>query len=100
MVPMVLPLRENRVAPATRGWLVGKYPHALEQGGARAYGLGNRAFSIAAADLNGDTHPDLVVSNDPAGDVVMLFGYGDGTFRTACCITSATCTASHEVESG
>ncbi|MBX3002246.1 MAG: VCBS repeat-containing protein [Caldilineaceae bacterium] len=42
---------------------------------------------VAAADFNGDTHPDLVVTNYSSGDylepakVSILLGKGDGTFN-------------------
>ena len=48
------------------------------------------AFGVAGADLNGDGHPDLVVSNYclsnsscTYGTVDVLLGNGDGTFQSA-----------------
>ena len=46
------------------------------------------AFSVAAADVNGDGKPDLLVANllnnnSTAGSVSVLLGNGDGTFQTA-----------------
>ena len=38
------------------------------------------APSIATADIDGDGHPDLVLT-DPIGNLYVLFGAGDGTFR-------------------
>jgi FG-GAP-like repeat/FG-GAP repeat len=42
--------------------------------------------SVAVADVNGDGHPDLIVTstniNSGTGDVAVLFGNGDGTFKT------------------
>ena len=47
--------------------------------------LGIGAFSIDVADLDGDGHPDLVVADqglqDGTGEVWVLLGNGDGTFR-------------------
>jgi len=36
--------------------------------------------SMASADLNGDTHPDLAVVDTVADQVLVLLGVGDGTF--------------------
>jgi Bacterial Ig-like domain (group 3)/FG-GAP-like repeat/FG-GAP repeat len=53
------------------------------------YSGGVYTFSIAAADVNGDGKPDLVVANrgDSTGNlngtVSVLLGNGDGTFQTA-----------------
>ena len=46
------------------------------------------AFSVAAADVNGDGKPDLLVANllnnnSTDGSVSVLLGNGDGTFQTA-----------------
>ena len=56
-----------------------------------SYGVpGSNAFSIVAADLNGDGKLDVVVSeqcssnnNCNAGSVAVLLGNGDGTFQSA-----------------
>jgi YD repeat-containing protein len=37
--------------------------------------------SIAVADLNGDSRPDLVTSNTGSEDISVLLGNGDGTFQ-------------------
>jgi hypothetical protein len=42
----------------------------------------NLAWSIAAADVNGDGRPDLSVGN-ASGVIGVLLGNGDGTFQTA-----------------
>ncbi|MCS6912022.1 MAG: VCBS repeat-containing protein [Myxococcales bacterium] len=48
--------------------------------GARYELAASRLASLAAADLNGDRWPDLVVATGPVG-IELLFGKGDGTFR-------------------
>ncbi len=56
-----------------------------------SYGSGgSNAFSVTAADVNGDGHLDLLVSNDCSsnnncgyGTVGVLLGNGDGTFQSA-----------------
>jgi len=51
---------------------------------------GSNTFSVAVADVNGDGKPDLVVANlcgtssdCTSGNVGVLLGKGDGTFRAA-----------------
>ena len=44
---------------------------------------GTYTFGIAAADLNGDGKPDLVVTNTGPHTVAVLLGNGDGTFQRA-----------------
>ena len=43
---------------------------------------GDRASSVAIADLNGDAIPDLAVANGGSDDVSVLLGNSDGTFQT------------------
>ncbi len=45
--------------------------------------MGNGPFSVAVADLDGDSVPDLVTANQSSGDVSVLLGNGDGSFQTA-----------------
>src|SRR5439155_18075506 len=41
---------------------------------------GNAPTGLAAADVNGDGNPDLMVGNG-FGDILFILGNGDGTFR-------------------
>jgi hypothetical protein len=45
------------------------------------YAAGAKPSSVAVADLDGDQHPDLVVTDLEAGSVAVLTGNGDGTFQ-------------------
>jgi hypothetical protein len=48
------------------------------------YGSGGQgAQSVAVADVNGDSKPDLLVANAGSNSVGVLLGNGDGTFQTA-----------------
>src|SRR5262249_30301829 len=42
---------------------------------------GTNPSSIAAADLNGDSHTDLAVTNQGSNSVSILLGIGNGTFQ-------------------
>ena len=44
---------------------------------------GDGPVSVAVADLDGDTVPDLVTANQNSDNVSVLRGNGDGTFQTA-----------------
>jgi len=45
------------------------------------YGAGVRPESVATGDLDADGIADLVVANSQSGDISVLIGRGDGTFR-------------------
>ena len=45
--------------------------------------MGIDPWSVAVADLDGDTIPDLVTANRTSDDVSVLLGNGDGTFQAA-----------------
>jgi hypothetical protein len=45
--------------------------------------FGQALRSVAAADLNGDRNPDLIVVNGQVPGVSVLLGNGDGTFKAA-----------------
>jgi hypothetical protein len=51
--------------------------------GARAFAAGESPQSVAVADLDGDTVPDLVCANSASDDVSVLLGNGDGSFQAA-----------------
>ena len=44
---------------------------------------GDSPSSVAVADLDGDSVPDLVTANSSSGDVSVLLGNGDGSFQAA-----------------
>jgi len=46
------------------------------------FAAGSFPVSVRVADVNGDGHPDLVVTNAGSNDLSVLLGQGDGTFAT------------------
>jgi hypothetical protein len=61
--------------------LLGNGDGTFQPGGTYAADAG--AYSIAAADFNGDGKLDLVTSNSQGNDISVLLGNGDGTFKPA-----------------
>jgi FG-GAP-like repeat len=49
---------------------------------------GSAAAGLAIGDVDGDDHPDLVVSDSGDGEVLRLPGQGDGTFGAATSVAS------------
>jgi len=47
------------------------------------FAVGKSPVAIASADLNNDSHPDLVVVNQTDNTASVLLGKGDGTFTAA-----------------
>lgn len=47
-------------------------------------------LSIAAADLNGDSKPDLILGDAAGGTLTILLGKGDGTFQKPATVTLAS----------
>lgn len=45
--------------------------------------VGLSPVSVAAADVNGDSYPDLLTANLRSNDLSVLLGKGDGTFAPA-----------------
>ncbi len=45
------------------------------------FAAGDRPVSVAVADFDGDTVPDLVTANNLSNDVSVLLGNGDGSFQ-------------------
>lgn len=46
------------------------------------YSGGIDASSASAADVNGDGHSDIIITNRSSGDISVVFGTGDGMFAT------------------
>ena len=66
----------------TQGQSFGVANRVLERSG-MGFAAGDAPDSIAVADLDGDTVPDLVTANSISDDVSVLLGNGDGTFQAA-----------------
>ena len=49
---------------------------------APAYPVGLAPCSLAVADFNGDSIIDLAVANEASNDLSVLFGRGDGSFKS------------------
>ena len=47
------------------------------------FAVGKFPVAIASADLNGDSHTDLVIVNQTDNTISVLLGNGDGTFNSA-----------------
>ena len=45
------------------------------------YASGNGPISVAIADINKDSHPDIIVANQTDGTLSIFLGNGDGTFQ-------------------
>jgi hypothetical protein len=56
---------------------------AVEFGTPIPYPADNAPHDVAAGDFNGDGIPDLAVANNLSGDVSILIGNGNGSFKTA-----------------
>jgi hypothetical protein len=49
----------------------------------KSFATGSFSFSCRLADFNGDGHLDLAVADYGSGNVSVLLGKGDGTFKPA-----------------
>jgi hypothetical protein len=80
---MVADCSSSDCANGTVGVLLGKGDGTFQA--AVSYDSGGpHAISVAVADVNGDSKPDLVVANYyPTSSVGVLLGNGDGTFQAA-----------------
>jgi len=67
----------------TQGQSFGVANRVLETLPALSFATGNGPSSVAVADLDADTAPDLVTANANSDTVSVLLGNGDGTFQAA-----------------
>ncbi|CAF5196542.1 unnamed protein product, partial [Rotaria magnacalcarata] len=49
--------------------------------GQTTYSTGSSPNSVVAADVNGDSKPDIIVANYGSSNVSVLLNIGNGTFR-------------------
>src|SRR5262245_20458086 len=56
---------------------------AVEFASPVSYPVGASPKAVVVADFNGDGKPDIAVANAGSGNVSILIGNGDGTFRPA-----------------
>jgi hypothetical protein len=74
-----LALADNFEGADSVSVLLGKKGGAF--GPAKKFAVGSTPISVAAGNLNGDSHPDLAVANFDSHDVTVLLGNGSGSFR-------------------
>ncbi|CAF5068317.1 unnamed protein product, partial [Rotaria sp. Silwood1] len=61
--------------------LLGNYYSDFQTETILSTGSGMHPFSIAVGDLNNDTHSDMVVINSGKGNIDILLGCGNGSFK-------------------
>jgi hypothetical protein len=59
-----------------------------------SFDVAGSAGAFAVADINGDGHPDVVMTNTAGATVSVLLGNGDGTFQPALTINGGAATNS------
>jgi hypothetical protein len=63
--------------------LLGTGSGTFSQAAGSPYPVGANPMSVAIADVNGDTKPDLVIANHDDNNVSVLLGNGGGSFSAA-----------------